>query len=128
MSELYWLTEAQVARLRPLFPKSRGTPRVDDRRVLSGIIFIQRNGLIWKHAPAAYGPPKPLYTRWKRWRRRGVFATIMTERAAQAQQTELVMIDVEPEVRHWSENHWRGHLKAHRTASSLRAKKGGVDA
>ena len=33
MSELYWLTEAQVARLRPFFPKSRGKPRVDDRRV-----------------------------------------------------------------------------------------------
>ena len=47
MSELYWLTEAQVDRLRPFFPKSRGVPRVDDRRVLSGIIYIQRNGLMW---------------------------------------------------------------------------------
>ena len=55
MSELYWLTEAQVDRLKPYFPKSRGKPRVDDRRVLSGIIFIQRNGLMWNHAPAAYG-------------------------------------------------------------------------
>ena len=119
MSELYWLTETQVERLKPFFPKSRGKPRVDDRKVLSGIIFIQRNGLMWKHAPSAYGPPKTLYTRWKRWSRRGVFATIMTERAAQAQLTQMIMIDVEPEVRHWSENHWRGHLKAHRTASSL---------
>jgi len=49
MSELFWLTEAQMERLRPFFPKSRGKPRVDDRRVLSGIIFIQRNGLMWKH-------------------------------------------------------------------------------
>ena len=116
----------QVARLRPFFPKSRGKPRVDDRRVLSGIIFIQRNGLMWKDAPDAYGPPKTLYTRWKRWSRRGVFATIMTERAAQAQLTEMIMIDVEPEVRHWSENHWRGHLKTHRTASSLAVKKRGA--
>lgn len=60
MSDLFWLSEAQVDRLRPFFPKSRGKPRVDDRRVLSGIIFIQRNGLMWKHAPAAYGPPKTL--------------------------------------------------------------------
>jgi transposase len=128
MSELFWLSEGQMERLKPYFPKSRGKPRVDDRKVLSGIVFIQRNGLMWKHAPAEYGPPKTLYTRWKRWSRMGVFATIMTELAAQAQQTEMVMIDVEPVVRHWSENHWRGHLKTHRTASSLAVKKGGADA
>ena len=46
MDELFWLTDAQIERLRPFFPKSRGRPRVDDRRVLSGIIFIQRNGLM----------------------------------------------------------------------------------
>ena len=79
MSDLYWLSEAQVERLRPFFPKSRGKPRVEDRRVLSGIIYIQRNGLMWKHTPAAYGPPKTLYNRRKRWSRMGVFATIMTE-------------------------------------------------
>ena len=114
MSELYWLTDAQMERLRPFFPKSRGRPRVDDRRVLSGIIFIKRNGLMWKHAPVAYGPPKTLYNRWKRWSRMGVFATIMTELAAKAQQTEIVMIDAT-------------HAKAHRTASSLAVQKGGVD-
>jgi transposase len=61
MSYLFWLTEAQMARLEPFFPKSHGRPRVDDRRVLSGIIFIQRNGLMWKHAPPDYGPPKTVY-------------------------------------------------------------------
>jgi transposase len=66
MSNLYWLTEEQMMRLRPYFPKSRGKPRVDDRRVVSGIIFINRNGLRWCDAPAAYGPPKTLYNRWKR--------------------------------------------------------------
>ena len=45
MSNLYWLSEDQTARLRPYFPKSHGVPRVDDRRVLSGIIFINRNGV-----------------------------------------------------------------------------------
>jgi transposase len=45
MSNLYWLSEAQTARLWPYFPKSHGVPRVDDRRVLSGIIFINRNGV-----------------------------------------------------------------------------------
>ena len=58
MSNLYWLSETQMAKLEPFFPKSHGKPRVDDRRVLSGIIFINRNGLRWCDAPAAYGPHK----------------------------------------------------------------------
>lgn len=44
MSDLFWLTDEQMERLRPFFPKSHGKPRVDDRRVLSGIIFVNRNG------------------------------------------------------------------------------------
>ena len=113
MSNLFWLTDAQMARLQPFFPKSHGKPRVDDRRVLSGIIFINRNGLRWCDAPKEYGRPKTLYNRWKRWSRMGVFATIMTELAAQAQDTGIVMIDAT-------------HAKAHRTASSLAVQKGGV--
>ena len=58
MSDLFWLTDAQMARLAPFFPKSHGKPRVDDKRVLSGIIFINRNGLRWRDAPAAYGLTK----------------------------------------------------------------------
>ena len=48
MSNLFWLTEAQRERLKPFFPRSHGVPRVDDRRVLSGIIFVNRNGLRWR--------------------------------------------------------------------------------
>jgi transposase len=114
MSELFWLSDVQVGRMRPFFPKSRGKPRVDDRRVLSGIIYIQRNGLMWKDAPGDYGPPKTLYNRWKRWSRMGVLATIMTELAAEGQDIETVMIDAT-------------HLKAHRTASSLAVQKGGAE-
>lgn len=55
-----------MERARPLFPWSHGKPRVDDRRVLSRIIFINRNGLRWRDAPAECGPPKTLYNRWKR--------------------------------------------------------------
>ena len=109
-----YMTDGRMERLRRLFPKPRGKPRVDDRRVLSGIIFIHRNGLMWKHASSAYNPPKTLYNRWKRWSRMGVFATIMTELTAQAQETGIVMIDA-------------AHAKAHRTASSLALQKGGAD-
>ena len=115
MSDLFWLTDEQMERLRPFFPKSRGKRRVDDRRVLSGIIFIQRNGLMWKHAPAAYGPPKTLYNRWKRWSETGVFARIMMGLAAESAEHKTIMIDAT-------------YLKAHRTASSLRVKKGGAGA
>ena len=72
MSNLYWLTEDQMARLRPFFPKSHGRPRVDDRRVLRGIIFINHNGLRWCDAPKEYGPAKTLYNRWKQWGDMGV--------------------------------------------------------
>lgn len=58
MSDLFWLSDVQMARLAPYFPKSHGKPRVDDRRVLSGIIFINRNGLRWRDAPKEYGPHK----------------------------------------------------------------------
>ncbi len=115
MSNLFWLTEAQMARLRPFFPKSHGRPRVDDRRVLSGIIFINRNGLRWCDSPPEYGPPKTLYNRWKRWSDMGVFARIMAGLAAESADQGTIMIDAT-------------YLKAHRTASSLRLKKGGVDA
>ena len=69
MSDLFLLSEAQLRRIEPYFPLSHGVPRVDDRRVLSGIIFVIRNGLRWRDAPGAYGPPKTLYNRFIRWSR-----------------------------------------------------------
>ena len=93
MSNLYWLTEAQMERLRPYFPKSRSRAHVDDRRVLSGIIFINRNGLRWCVATAEYGPPKTLYNRWKRWSVMGVFAQIMMGLAEQDPDNKTISID-----------------------------------
>ena len=45
MSELFLLSKAQMARISPHFPLAHGVPRVDDRRVVSGIIYVIRNGL-----------------------------------------------------------------------------------
>jgi len=111
MSDLFWLSDTQMARLKPFFPKSHGKPRVDDKRVLSGIIFINRNGLRWRDAPSEYGPPKTLYNRWIRWSRKGIFARILIELASEGDKTDVLMIDAT-------------HLKAHRTASSLGLKRG----
>lgn len=113
MSNVFWLRDEQMARLKPFFHKSHGKPRVDDRRVLSGIIFVNRNGLRWTDAPREYGPPKTLYNHWKRWSEMGVFARILAGLAAESVEQATVMIDAI-------------YLKAHRTASSLGVKKGGV--
>ena len=106
MSDLFLLTRAQMRRIEPFFPRSRGLPRVDDRRVISGIIYVIRNGLQWKDAPQGYGPHKTLYNRFVRWSRLGVFARIFAALAAQAGAPDRLMIDTT-------------HLKAHRTAASL---------
>jgi transposase len=79
MSDLFWRTDEQIERLRPIFPKSHGKPRVDDRRVLSGIVFVNHHGLRWRDAPGAYGPQKTLYNRWERRGERGVFTRMMDD-------------------------------------------------
>ena len=106
MSDLIWLSAAQMKRISPYFPLSHGIARVDDRRVLSGIIFVIRNGLRWRDAPKDYGPPKTIYNRFIRWSRLGVFNRILSELSGMAGKPDQVMIDAT-------------HLKAHRTASSL---------
>lgn len=54
MNDLFYLTDEQLARIRPYFPKPHGVPRVDDLRVLSGIIHVLKRGLQWRDAPAAW--------------------------------------------------------------------------
>ena len=106
MSVPFLLTAAQMRRIRPHFPLSHGIPRVDDRRVLSGIIYVIRHGLQWRDAPVAYGPHKTLYNRFVRWSRTGVFSRIFAALAGEAGEPDRLIID-------------STHLKAHRTAASL---------
>ena len=109
MSDLFLLSERQMARISPFFPLSHGVPRVDDRRVVSGITYVIRYGLQWKDAPTAYGPHKTLYNRFIRWSLLGVFDRIFTALATEGARPERIMIDAT-------------HLKAHRTAASLAQK------
>lgn len=106
MRDIFWLTQEQLDRISPYFPPSRGVERVDDRRVISGIIHVLKRGLQWRDAPAEYGPHKTLYNRFVRWSRMGVFNKIFTELAKNSDAGDIVMIDAT-------------HLKAHRTAASL---------
>lgn len=84
MSDLFWLSDKQMKRIEPHFPLSHGVPRVDDRKVISGIIHVLRNGLRWRDAPADYGPHKTIYNRFIRWSRMGVFNRIFADLAGRA--------------------------------------------
>lgn len=106
MSTLFYLSKEQLERIKPYFPLSHGVPRVDDRRILSGIIYVIKHGLQWKDAPREYGPHKTLYNRFFRWSHLGVFNKIFAELVEQNGSTERLMIDAT-------------HLKAHRTSASL---------
>ncbi len=106
MSDLFWLSERQLAKIEPHFPLSHGVPRVDDRRVISGIVHVIRNGLRWRDAPPVHGPHKTLYNRFVRWSRLGVFSRIFAALTGEAGPPDRLMIDAT-------------HLKAHRTAASL---------
>lgn len=64
MIELILRPQAQMARISPFFRLSHGIPRVDDRRVISSIIFVIRNGLRWRDVPPSYGPHKTIYNRF----------------------------------------------------------------
>ena len=77
--------------------------------MISGIIHVIRNGLRWRDAPADYGPHKTIYNRFVRWSRLGIFNRIFAALAGKAGRPDTLMIDAT-------------HLKAHRTAASLRKK------
>ena len=75
----YWLTDAAFAAIEPLLPKVySGARRKDDRRIISGIIHVQRSGCRWQDCPAIYGPSTTVYNRFNRWSRRGLWQDILT--------------------------------------------------
>lgn len=106
MTDLFLLSRAQISKIEPFFPRSHGVPRVDDRRVISGIVYVLKHGLQWKDALPGYGPHKTLYNRFRRWTEMGVFDRIFSHLAAEDGPPDTLMIDAT-------------HLKAHRTACSL---------
>ncbi|MHA7061294.1 IS5 family transposase [Azospirillum argentinense] len=103
--DFFWLSDAQVSRLEPFLPRdTRGKPRVDDRRVISGIIHVLISGCRWKDAPAVYGPRKTLYNRFQRWAAKGIWATMFHALASAGGPPAELLID-------------SSAVKAHRCAS-----------
>jgi transposase len=83
MADFFWFSDEQWARIEPLLPQdTRGMPRVDDRRVLSGIVHALKSGGRWGDCPEhVYGPKKTLYNRFRRWAERGVWERIFADLA-----------------------------------------------
>jgi transposase len=102
---LFWLSDEQWQRIEPQLPnKVRGKKRVDDRRVISGIVHILRSGCRWSDCPEAYGPVTTIYNRFARWARRGIWENLFRELAGSGRSAHMQMID-------------STHVKAHRSAA-----------
>ena len=105
MSALSWLNHAQWTRPKPFLPTDvRGVPRVDDRRVISCIIHVQRSGCRWADAPSTYGPRKTFYNRFVRWTMRSVWRRVLEALAATGGLPVEVLLD-------------STHAKAHRCSA-----------
>ena len=105
---LFWLSDEQWRQIEPHLPKDvRGKPRVDDRRVISGIIHVLKSGCRWCDCPPEYGPSTTIYNRFVRWAERGVWERLFRALAARGRSTSMQMID-------------STHIKAHRSASGAK--------
>ena len=109
---LTWLSDAEWARIEPLLPSGRcGARRVDDRRVISGIVHMLKCGGRWQDCPGEYGPSTTVYNRWNRWSRRGVWGRILAALTDEGWIAETAQID-------------SSYVKAHRCSGGA---KGGLE-
>jgi transposase len=104
-SNLFWLDDDQWRQIEPHLPTDvRGKDRVDDRRVISGILHVLRSGCRWKDCPPEYGPHTTIYNRFARWAERGIWEKLFREFAKRGRSADTQMID-------------STHVKAHRSAA-----------
>ena len=111
----FWLTAVQFSKIEPHLPTdTRGKARVDDRRVISGIINVLKSGGRWIDAPPDYGPRKTLYNRYVRWAAKGVWSGLFHALAQAGGPTEQVLIDSSAVKAHRSASGGKGGRKARR--------------
>jgi len=104
MSGLFWLSDEAWAAIEPHLPRNQpGARRVDDRRVISGIIHVIRSGCPWRHCPPDYGPQTTIYNRFNRWSGKGHWKRIFETLVAGNWIPETVSMDA-------------SYVKAHRSA------------
>ncbi len=91
---LFWLSDEAWAAIAPHLPQNQpGARRVDDRRVISGIIHMLKCGGRWADVPPEYGPPTTVYNRWNRWSRRGIWTRILSALTDEGWIAETAQID-----------------------------------
>jgi transposase len=111
MADHFWLSEGLWAAIEPHIPKVyKGKRRVDDRRVISGIVHRLREGCRWRALPEVYGPYTTVFNRYNRWSKRGLWQAIFAALVESSEPPDTAMID-------------SSSVKAHRSASG--AQKGG---
>jgi len=103
--QLYWLSDEEWGRIGPLLPRGRrGAHRVDDRRVISGIVHMLRSGSRWRDCPPEYGPYTTIYNRFNRWSRQGIWLDMFKALTGNASLFGTASID-------------SSHVRAHRSAA-----------
>ena len=111
--QLYWLSVREWKRIEPLLPRGRrGAHRVDDRRVISGVMHMLRSGARWRDCPADYGPYTTIYNRFNRWSKQGIWEAIFYTLTGSSGVVSSAAVDTT-------------HIKAHRSAGGA---KGGPSA
>ena len=106
--QLPWLSDAEWARVEPLLPRGRkGAHRVDDRRVISGIVHLLKSGARWRDCPPEYGPYTTIYNRFNHWSRQGIWLGIFEALSGHSGVWGTVAIDAP-------------HVKARRSAAGAK--------
>ena len=116
--DCFWLTDAQFAKIAPHLPTgTRGKARVDDRRVISGIIHVLKSGGRWVDTPAVYGPRKTLYNRFVRWAAKGVWVNLFRVLASASGPPAHVLMDSSAVKAHRSAAGAKGGSRARRSGA-----------
>lgn len=94
MADLFWFSDEQWAVIEPFMPTNQpGAHRVDDRRIVSGIVHVLRSGCRWRDCPAEYGPATTVYNRFNRWSRRGFWRAMLATLAERGWIAETASLD-----------------------------------
>jgi transposase len=124
MSHLFWLDDDAWGAIEPHLPKNQsGARRVDDRRILSGILHVIKVGCRWKDCPCDYGPSTTVYNRFNRWSRRRIWINILQALVDKGVLVHSTSIDSSYVKAHRSAHGGKGGRKIRRSAPRAEAKR-----